>query len=71
MATKYNEYPPEDSDFAMMRDGIYMLAVMNQCEIVPSLQRYASSAHLEFASRLDQTFSASNRVRETTSTGPF
>ena len=35
MATKYDEYPPEGSEFSQMRDGIYLLSVMNQCEQCP------------------------------------
>ena len=30
MATRYDEYPPEDSDFSMMRDSLYILCIMNQ-----------------------------------------
>ena len=30
MATRYNEYPPEGSDFSMMRDSLYILCIMNQ-----------------------------------------
>ena len=32
MSVKYDEYPPEDSDYGHMRDSLYILCVMNQCE---------------------------------------
>ena len=32
MASKYHEYPPDGSEFSMMRDSIYILSIMNQCE---------------------------------------
>ncbi len=31
MATKYGEIPCQDSQFAQMRDSLYLLSVMNQC----------------------------------------
>ena len=31
MATKYDEYPPENSDFSKMRDSMFILCIMNQC----------------------------------------
>lgn len=31
MATKYGEFPDRDSQFAQMRDSLYILGVMNQC----------------------------------------
>ena len=31
MATKYDEYPPESSEFSIMRDSMYILCIMNQC----------------------------------------
>ena len=31
MATKLDEFPEEDSDFAQMRDSLHILSVMNQC----------------------------------------
>ena len=49
MATPYDEVPGENSNFAQMRDSLYILSVMNQCKfsriplaasvlIVPTLQ---------------------------------
>ena len=35
MSTKYSEYPPEGSEFAIMRDSMYILCVMNQCKHPP------------------------------------
>lgn len=32
MATPYDEYPDQDSQFAQMRDSLYILSVMNQCK---------------------------------------
>lgn len=32
MATPYDETPMEDSQFAQMRDSLYILSVMNQCK---------------------------------------
>ena len=32
MATSYDEFPSEDSQFAQMRDSLYILSVMNQCK---------------------------------------
>ena len=32
MATPYDEVPQEDSQFAQMRDSLYILSVMNQCK---------------------------------------
>lgn len=32
MATPYDEFPGEDSQFAQMRDSLYILSVMNQCK---------------------------------------
>ncbi|CAD6566990.1 MAG: hypothetical protein ASARMPRED_000454 [Alectoria sarmentosa] len=32
MATPYHEFPGEDSQFAHMRDSLYILSVMNQCK---------------------------------------
>lgn len=37
MAVKLNDYPGEDSEFAQMRDSLYILAVMNQCQCHLSL----------------------------------
>ncbi|KAL8716428.1 MAG: hypothetical protein Q9220_000335 [cf. Caloplaca sp. 1 TL-2023] len=37
MATKYDEYPDCDSESAMMRDSLYMLAVMNQYSVNPGM----------------------------------
>ncbi|KAL8952061.1 MAG: hypothetical protein Q9222_002013 [Ikaeria aurantiellina] len=37
MATKYDEYPDCDSEFAMMRDSLYVLAVMNQYSVNPGM----------------------------------
>lgn len=31
MATKYDEYPAEGSEFSLMRDSLFILCVMNQC----------------------------------------
>ena len=31
MATKYEEFPDEDSEFSVMRDSLFILSVMNQC----------------------------------------
>ena len=31
MATPYNEVPDSDSQFAQIRDSLYLLSVMNQC----------------------------------------
>ncbi len=31
MATRYEEYPSEDSEFSLMRDSLFILCVMNQC----------------------------------------
>lgn len=30
MATRYEDYPPDDSDFSIMRDSFYILCIMNQ-----------------------------------------
>lgn len=32
MATPYDKIPGEDSQFAQMRDSLYILSVMNQCK---------------------------------------
>lgn len=32
MATPYDEFPDKDSQFAQMRDSLYILSVMNQCK---------------------------------------
>lgn len=32
MATPYDKFPGEDSQFAGMRDSLYILSVMNQCK---------------------------------------
>ena len=32
MATPYDEFPDQDSQFAQMRDSLYILSVMNQCK---------------------------------------
>ena len=32
MATPYDQLPGEDSQFAQMRDSLYILSVMNQCK---------------------------------------
>ena len=32
MATPYDELPVEESQFAQMRDSLYILSVMNQCK---------------------------------------
>ena len=32
MATPYDEFVKEDSQFAQMRDSLYILSVMNQCK---------------------------------------
>ena len=37
MSTKYDEYPPEDSQFSYMRDSLYILCIMNQYTPNPSL----------------------------------
>ncbi|KAL8681131.1 MAG: hypothetical protein Q9186_002724 [Xanthomendoza sp. 1 TL-2023] len=37
MATKYDEYPASDSDFAIMRDSLYILAIMNQYSVSPGI----------------------------------
>ncbi|KAL9130441.1 MAG: hypothetical protein Q9217_001364 [Psora testacea] len=37
MATKYDEYSPEGSDFSLMRDSMYILCIMNQYCPKPSL----------------------------------
>ena len=31
MATRYEEFPAEDSEFSLMRDSLFILCVMNQC----------------------------------------
>lgn len=31
MATGYDEFPSEDSEFSVMRDSLFILSVMNQC----------------------------------------
>ena len=31
MATRYDEYPDQDSDFSRMRDSLFILCIMNQC----------------------------------------
>ena len=33
MAIRYDEYPPEDSEFGYMRDSLYILCIMNQCKL--------------------------------------
>ncbi|KAL9034411.1 MAG: hypothetical protein Q9180_005423 [Flavoplaca navasiana] len=37
MATKYNEYPDSDSEFSIMRDSLYILAIMNQYSVTPGV----------------------------------
>ena len=37
MSTRYDEYPPEDSEFSFMRDSLYILCIMNQYTPKPSL----------------------------------
>lgn len=37
MSTKYDEYPPEGSEFSYMRDSLYILCIMNQYTPKPSL----------------------------------
>ena len=37
MATKYDEYPDEDSEFSIMRDSMYILAIMNQYSADPKM----------------------------------
>lgn len=36
MAVKYDEYPPEGSQWSDMRDSMYILCVMNQCKHLPT-----------------------------------
>ena len=38
MATKYDEYPPEGSEFSMMRDSMFILCIMNQCTYMLCLE---------------------------------
>ena len=37
MATNYNEYPDSDSEFSIIRDFLYILAVMNQYSVTPDV----------------------------------
>ncbi len=37
MATKYDEYPAQGSDFSLMRDSLYILCIMNQYSAKQSL----------------------------------
>ena len=37
MATKYEEYPEQGSEFSKMRDSLYILCIMNQYSAKPSL----------------------------------
>ncbi|KAL8887976.1 MAG: hypothetical protein Q9205_006270 [Flavoplaca limonia] len=37
MATKYNEYPDSGSEFSIMRDSLYILAIMNQYSVTPGV----------------------------------
>ncbi|KAL8765755.1 MAG: hypothetical protein Q9209_007262 [Squamulea sp. 1 TL-2023] len=37
MATKYDEYPASDSEFSIMRDSLYILAIMNQYSVSPGM----------------------------------
>lgn len=37
MATKYDEYPKEGSEFSLMRDSLYILCIMNQYSAKQSL----------------------------------
>ena len=39
MATVYNEYPSQDTDFSDIRDSFYILTVMNQYAINPKLRK--------------------------------
>lgn len=34
MATIYHHVPNKDSQFAQIRDSLYILSVMNQCKVV-------------------------------------
>ncbi|KAL9608550.1 MAG: hypothetical protein Q9167_006626 [Letrouitia subvulpina] len=49
MAVKYNEYPPEGSDFSSMRDSMYILCIMNQYSIKQSLPPIESEWLLRIA----------------------
>jgi len=31
MATRYEEFPAQGSEFSVMRDSLFVLSVMNQC----------------------------------------
>ena len=35
MATKYEDFPDENSEFSLMRDSLFILCVMNQCKLLP------------------------------------
>ncbi|KAL8964433.1 MAG: hypothetical protein Q9183_004450 [Haloplaca sp. 2 TL-2023] len=37
MATRYDEYPSADSDFSLMRDSFFILAIMNQYTVNPTM----------------------------------
>jgi hypothetical protein len=39
MATRYDEIPPEGSDFSGVRDSLYILTVMNQYTINPNMRK--------------------------------
>ncbi|KAG8530468.1 uncharacterized protein KY384_004971 [Bacidia gigantensis] len=49
MSTKYHEYPAEGSEFSHMRDSMYILCVMNQYSIKPSLPAIESERLLRIA----------------------
>lgn len=36
MAIRYDEYPPEGSEFSVMRDSMYILCILNQCRWLDS-----------------------------------
>lgn len=49
MASKYHDNPPEDSEFADVRDAMYILAVMNQYTFRANLPRVEAERLLRYA----------------------
>jgi hypothetical protein len=49
MSVRYEEVPPEGSEFAQMRDSFYILAVMNQYAIKPKMPPVAAEKLLRIA----------------------
>lgn len=49
MATKYNTFPDGNSEFRRMRDSFYILSVMNQFAINPSMEKVSAEKVLRIA----------------------